>query len=162
MTESAKEKKCVAAVRIRGTLSALREARITLDLLHLSHTNHGILINDDPSFLGMLKAVKDFVTWGEPSQETVRMMVLERSRLLGNRKLTDEKLGAMGYKSLEEFAEAVFKCRVDYWKLKDVQPVFKLHPPTKGFKGKIKKSYVSGGELGYRGEKINDLLKRML
>jgi len=34
-----------------------------------------------------------------------------------------------------------------------MQPVFKLHPPTKGFKGKIKKGYSMGGELGYRGEK---------
>jgi large subunit ribosomal protein L30 len=37
-----------------------------------------------------------------------------------------------------------------------------LHPPTKGFKGKIKKSYSAGGELGYRGEKINELIKRMV
>jgi large subunit ribosomal protein L30 len=40
--------------------------------------------------------------------------------------------------------------------------VFRLHPPSKGFKGKIKRGYGSGGELGYRGEKINELLRRML
>ncbi|MEM2445857.1 MAG: 50S ribosomal protein L30, partial [Candidatus Bathyarchaeia archaeon] len=32
----------------------------------------------------------------------------------------------------------------------------------KGFRGKVKKGYGMGGELGYRGEKINDLLERML
>jgi large subunit ribosomal protein L30 len=42
-----------------------------------------------------------------------------------------------------------------------VQPIFKLHPPRKGFKGKTKKSFAAGGEAGYRGEKISELLKRM-
>jgi large subunit ribosomal protein L30 len=162
LTEDANKKKCIAAVRIRGTLSALREARVTLELLHLSRNNYGILVNNDPSFLGMLRAVQGFVTWGEPTKETVTLMVKERSRLVGNKKLADEKLQKMGYKSMDEFADAIFKCKVDYWKLKDIQPVFKLHPPTKGFKGKIKKSYLAGGELAYRGDHINDLLRRML
>ena len=40
---------------------------------------------------------------------------------------------------------------------------FALHPPRGGFERKgIKKSYTQKGALGYRGEKINDLIKRML
>jgi len=40
---------------------------------------------------------------------------------------------------------------------------FLLHPPRGGFERKgIKKSFVNGGALGYRKEKINDLIKRML
>jgi large subunit ribosomal protein L30 len=45
--------------------------------------------------------------------------------------------------------------------LKDIKPVFRLHPPKKGFKGTIKRSYKSGGVTGYRGEDINNLIKRM-
>ncbi|MBI4153063.1 uL30 family ribosomal protein [Candidatus Woesearchaeota archaeon] len=38
-----------------------------------------------------------------------------------------------------------------------------LQPPRKGFGRKgIKVSFSSGGALGYRGEKINDLIKRMV
>ena len=66
-----------------------------------------------------------------------------------------------GYKSLEELAEKIHKCAVMYQKLPGIQPVFRLRPPTKGFKGNIKKSYRAGGELGYRGEDINELVKRM-
>ncbi|MEM4396274.1 MAG: uL30 family ribosomal protein [Candidatus Woesearchaeota archaeon] len=41
--------------------------------------------------------------------------------------------------------------------------IFALHPPIKGFEDKgIKKSFKQGGVLGYRGEKINDLIKRMI
>ncbi|MEM2203989.1 MAG: 50S ribosomal protein L30, partial [Sulfolobales archaeon] len=43
-----------------------------------------------------------------------------------------------------------------------VKPVFRLHPPSGGFKGSIKKPYGNGGELGYRGQDINDLIRRMI
>jgi len=36
-----------------------------------------------------------------------------------------------------------------------------LHPPKGGFKGTIRRPYKSGGELGYRGAAINDLILRM-
>ena len=40
---------------------------------------------------------------------------------------------------------------------------FELAPPKGGFERKgIKKTFIQGGALGYRGKKINDLVKRML
>jgi len=131
-------------------------------MLHLKKNNYAVLIENSPSFVGMIKTAQNYVTWGEASKETVNMMLARKGRLAGNKKLTDEYAQKAGYKSVEELAEAVFTCKVAYWKLSKVQPVFKLHPPSKGFKGNIKKGYTSGGELGYRGEKINDLIKRMV
>jgi len=156
------ERKCIVAIRIRGTVSASREARETLRMLHLTRNNYAVLIDDRPSFLGMVKTVRDYVTYGELSKESVASLIKEKGRLVGNKKLTDEYAQKVGHKSLEDLAAAVSACRVEYWKLRDIQPVFRLHPPTKGFKGKIKKSYGSRGELGYRGESINQLLNRML
>ena len=150
------------AIRIRGTVSASKEARETLRMLHLSRNNHAVLIDDRPSFLGMIKTVRDYVTYGELSKESVTSLIKEKGRLAGNKKLTDEYAQKVGHKSLEELTTAVSECRVEYWRLRDIQPVFRLHPPTKGFKGKIKKGYGAGGELGYRGENINQLLSRML
>jgi len=68
---------------------------------------------------------------------------------------------AMGYKSIDALADAIASCKVEFQKLPNVQSVFKLRPPSKGFKGKTKKSYAAGGEAGYRGEKISELIKRM-
>jgi large subunit ribosomal protein L30 len=150
------------AIRIRGTVSASREARETLRMLHLTRNNYGVLIDNRPSFLGMIKIVRDYVAYGEVSKESVASLIKEKGRLIGNKRMTDEYAQKVGHKSLEELADEVSSCRVEYWKLRDVQPVFRLHPPTKGFKGKIKKGYGSGGELGYRGESINQLLNRML
>ena len=81
---------------------------------------------------------------------------------MGDKKLTDESAKELGYKSLDDLAEALFKVEVECTNLPKVKPVFRLHPPKKGFKGKVKRSYAAGGELGYRGETINELLKRMM
>ena len=130
-------------------------------MLHLTRNNYAVLIDDRPSFLGMLKTAQNHATWGEISKETVNALIKAKGRLVGNKKLSDEYAQSAGFKSLDELAEAMFNCSIEYWRLKNVQPVFKLHPPTKGFKGKIKRSFTVGGELGYRGEKIGELVKRM-
>jgi len=162
VAEKNKEHKCITVVRVRGTIRASRYVRETLQMLHLTRNNYGVLIDNRSPFLGMLKTAQNFITWGEASKEIVNILIRKRGRLTGNKKLTDEYAQRIGYKSLEELAEAIFDCRVEYWKLPNVQPVFKLRPPTKGFKGKIKKGYGAGGELGYRGEKINELIGRMV
>ncbi len=161
MTEKADERKCFAVVKVRGSISAKREARETLDMLRLYKTNNAALIDNRPSYMGMLYRVQNYVTWGEVSKETVTLLLKKRGRLAGNKKLTDEYIQKVGYKSLEALAETIASCKAEYQKLPNVQPVFKLPPPSKGFKGKTKKSYSAGGEAGYRGEKINELIKRM-
>jgi large subunit ribosomal protein L30 len=148
-------------VKVRGTISAQREARETLELLRLAKTNNAVLIDNRPSYIGMLYRVQNYVTWGEVSKETVALMLQKRGRLAGGKKLTDEALEKLGYKSIDALADAIASCKVEFQKLPNVQPVFKLHPPKKGFKGKTKKSFSAGGEAGYRGEKISELIKRM-
>ena len=161
MTAKADERKCFAVVKVRGTISALREPRETLEMLRLAKTNNCVLIDNRPSYMGMLYRVQNYVTWGEASKETVALLLKERGRLAGGKKLTDEAVEKLGYKSIDALAEAIASCKVEFQKLPNVQPIFKLHPPSKGFKGKTKKSFAAGGEAGYRGEKISELLKRM-
>ncbi|HMK94723.1 MAG TPA: 50S ribosomal protein L30 [Candidatus Limnocylindrales bacterium] len=162
MAQKTEQCRCLVAVKVRGTVSALRETRETLNLLHLTHTNHAVLIDNRPAYHGMLRSVNNYVTWGEPTKETVSMMLQKRGRLAGGKKLTDEILQKAGYKSIDDLADAIVACKVAFQKLPDVQPLFKLHPPSKGYKGKTKKGYRAGGEAGYRGEAINELLKRMI
>ena len=162
MAQKTDECKCLVAVRVRGTVSAQREVRETLELLHLTHTNHGLLLDSRPAYLGMLQRVNNYVTWGEPTKEIVSMMLQKRAKLAGSKKLTDEYIQKAGYKSIDDLAEAIVSCKAQFQKLPDVQPLFKLHPPSKGYKGKTKRGYNAGGEAGYRGEAINELVKRMI
>ncbi|MFB3889294.1 MAG: 50S ribosomal protein L30 [Candidatus Bathyarchaeia archaeon] len=163
MTEQQTEQcRCLVVVKVRGEISAQREARETTKFLGLTHSNHAVILDSRPCFLGMLKRAQSYVTWGEASKETVAMMLKERGRLAGGKKLTDEFAAKAGFKSLDDLAEAIHACKVEYWSLPSVRKVFRLRPPKKGYHGKTKKSFRAGGEAGYRGEAINDLVKRMV
>ncbi len=139
-----------------------QEIKDTMTMLRLTRNCHATLVDDRPAYVGMLKKSKDYLTWGEVSQENIALLLKKRGRLVGDKKLTEEYAKELGYKSLDDLAEAVFKMKVECSSLPNVKPVFRLRPPKKGFKGKVKRSYAAGGELGYRGDAINDLLKRMV
>ncbi len=150
------------AVRIRGMSDISQEIKDTLNMLRLTRNCHATLLDDRPAYKGMLQKSKDYLTWGEVSQQNIALLLRKRGRLVGDKKLTDEYAKELGYNSLDDLAEAMFKLEVECSELPNVKPVFRLRPPKKGFKGKVKRSYAAGGELGYRGNTINNLLKRMV
>ena len=152
----------MAVVRIRGIINVRKEVEDTLRMLNLQRNCHATLIDDRPSFLGMLRKAQNIITWGEVSKETISLLLKKRGRTIGDKPLTDEYAKKIGYESLDDLADAIYNLKVMLKDLPGVKPVFRLHPPRKGFKGSIKKSYRAGGEAGYRGEAINDLIRRMV
>ena len=156
------DQKCLVAVRIRGISDISQETKDTLMMLRLTRNCHATLLDSRPAYNGMLLKSKNCITWGEASKETIAELLKKRGRLAGDNKLTDEYAKELGYESLDGLAEALFNVDVEFSSLPGVKPLFRLRPPSKGFKGKVKKSFAAGGEAGYRGEAINDLLKRML
>lgn len=138
-----------AVVRVRGVVKARKEIGDTLSLLRLRRKMHCVLLKDDKSLKGMLNAVKDYVTWGEVSDEVLKNLILKRGRKEGDKKLTDK-----------EVPEVFEKIKQNY-DFNGIKKIFRLTPPSKGFRKSIKQHYPNG-ELGYRGEEINKLLKRMI
>jgi len=155
------KRRCLAVVRVRGVSDIFREINETLNMLHLNRNCHATLIDDRPSYLGMLRKAQNHATWGEVSKENIGFLLKKRGRLIGNKRLTDQYAQEVGYKSLDDLAEAIHKLEVEFSQLPNIKPLFRLHPPKKGYKGKVKKSYAAGGVTGYRGEAINELIKRM-
>jgi large subunit ribosomal protein L30 len=156
------KRNCLAVVRVRGLSDVSQETKDTLRMLRLTRNCHATLIDNRPACLGMLRKAQNSVTWGEISKENVALLLKKRARLVGDKKLTDEYAQEIGYKSLDDLAEAVYNLEVEYSCLPKVKAVFRLGPPKKGYKGKVKRSYAAGGVTGYRGEAINDLLERMI
>ena len=156
-------------IRVRGTTGVIQNIADTLDMLRLNRISHAVLIEENPSYEGMLQKAKDYITWGEIDAETVAAMIAKRGRLPGNVKVTDEYVAENSdYNNIEELAKALVDGKVKLLvdgkvKLADVgiKPVFRLHPPRKGYED-IRLSVQEGGSLGYRGEEIKDLAKRML
>ena len=86
-------------------------------------------------------------------------MLLRWGRTIGNKKVDEKYFKEKGY-TLEKFVDDFFDKKVKLQDL-DVKPVFRLHPPRKGYEG-IKRPYSLGGALGNRGDDINELLNRMI
>ena len=146
-TENIGENMVTAIVLIRGTFGTKPDIGHTLKLLKLTRINHCVTVADATKYQKMLEVVKDYATWGEISRETLTSLVESRGRLLGNKPIPKDMI-----KSVVDAIEKGEK--------PNIKPVFRLHPPRKGFKDK--KMKYPQGDLGYRGEAIKDLLNRMI
>ena len=151
-----------AVIRVRGQPDVSYDIEYTMGLLGVNRVNHCAIVPENASTKGMLQKVKDYTTYGEINAETLAQLIRVRGRLSGDRMITDEYLAANSeFKTVDELAKAIIE---NDYRMKDVEaakPVFRLHPPVKGYEGN-KRSYKNGGALGYRGEAINDLIARML
>jgi len=155
--------KLLAVIRIRGSVSVRKDIEYTLNLLRLNRKFHLTLIRNNPSYKGMLQKVKDYVTWGEIDKETLELLLKNRGRLVGNKRITEDFLKEnTTFKSFSELADALISGKVNIGDLPWLKPVFRLHPPKGGFKYSTKRPFKDLGELGYRGTEINQLIKRMV
>ncbi len=124
--------KIIVAIRLRGSRGLTEDIVSTLTMLNLHKKYFCIIVKPTPSAKGMLNKARDYITWGEISDELAKSLVEKRS----------EK---------------------DPKDAKKIKKYFRLHPPKGGFEKRgIKNAYTNGGDLGYRGEKMQDLLTRML
>ena len=140
-----------AIIRIRGKNHVRKPVEDTFKMLRLNRKMHCVLLEDTPINKGMIQKVKDWSTFGEINDETLKALIAKRGRKVGDVRLTSDEV------------EVVFQEVKTGKKLKDtmIKPVFRLTPPSGGFKKSIK-THFPRGELGGRGEKINELIKRMI
>lgn len=152
----------IAAIRIRGTVLARQKVVDTLQMLRLTRANHCVILADNKSVRGMLQKVKDYVTWGEVTPQTVARILLKRGHVVGGKAFTDTYVKANSkFSSIWDFTQAMSKGEAGPKDVRGLNPVLRLHPPIKGYKS-VKKAYTAGGDLGYRGKEIDALLTRML
>ncbi|MEM4965462.1 MAG: 50S ribosomal protein L30 [Sulfolobales archaeon] len=155
----------VAIVRLRGRVDVDPDVEYTLRLLRLYRKFHATLYPRElPGFEGMLEKVQHWTTWGEIDLDTLKELLVRRGEIPGGRRISDEYVRErLSLNSVEDLARELYEGRILLHKLSGIiKPVFRLHPPKGGFRGSIKKPIKEGGELGYRGKAINELLRRMM
>jgi len=151
-----------AVIRVRGQPDVNRDIEYTMGLLGLTRVNHCVVVPENASTKGMLQMIKDYCTWGEINQDTLTAMIRMRGRLAGDKEITDDYLKEKSdFATVEDLSKAIIENNYKMRDVEAVKPVFRLHPPIKGYEGN-KRSYQNGGALGYRGETINDLVNRLL
>jgi len=146
------EKQIVAAVRIKGIADVPEKIRHTLDMLRLRKKFVCCIYKPTPSILGMLEKAKAYIAYGNINDEILKELILKRGRKPGDKKLNQKEVEKV-FAMLKEgnFDEAY----------KIIKPFFRLSPPRGGFK-KTTKLMWPQGVCGNVGEKINELIARMI
>jgi large subunit ribosomal protein L30 len=134
----------ICIIRISGDVKIREHARETLRRLGLTRKYSCIVLEKPTEVeLGMLKDIKDFVAFGELDAESYKELVEKR-----------------GYKPKKTKELPNTK-----WK-KKMRQVFRLHPPRGGINTKqhydLEHGNVKRGVLGNHGNKINELVRKML
>ena len=143
------EQKKLAAIRIRGFSGVKQKVESTLLMLRLYRKNYCAVVPNIPIYIGMLNQAKDYITWGEIDDDTFNSLLSERGEEFEGRE-SDSK-GKIRYNNFIVLNN------------KKIKKYFRLNAPRKGYGKKgIKHTFKEGGALGYRGNAINDLLKRMI
>jgi large subunit ribosomal protein L30 len=124
VAKTEQKNKYLAAVLIRGLIGVNKDIKDTLRMLNLQTKFSCAVLLDTPVSRGMLHKCKDYITYGELDEATLKE--LESKRKLVNKH-------------------------------------YALAPPVGGFeRNGTKNPFSSKGALGYRAEKINDLLRKMM
>lgn len=139
-----------AVIRIKGSVGMRKEIRDTLSMLRLNRRMHCVVLRETDNIKGMIQKVRSWTTYGEIDDNVLKHMIEKRGRKLGDKKLSKEEVKDV-FNKIKETGKIP----------KEIKPVFRLTPPSKGFKKSTKQHYPKG-ELGYRGKEINKLLKRMV
>ncbi len=150
-----------AVIMLRGGVNIRSDIRDTLNMLHLNRVNHCVFLDENAHNEGMIRKVKDYVAWGNVNKESLEMILWTRGKLIGGASITDKYVKEnTNYSSIKRLAKAIYEREASFQDFPILKPVFRLHPPRGGHKG-IKKTFQQGGALGFYGDDINDLLKKM-
>ena len=149
-----------AVVKVRGSINVKPKIKETMKLMRLNRVNHCVIVPENETYDGMLKIIKDYVTWGEVDVETIELMLESSGKTSGNAIFTKKELKDSSFKTMKALAKNLSEGKVVMRDVPKLKPLFRLHPPRKGYEG-VKRSFKEGGALGYRGEKINQLIRRM-
>lgn len=150
-------------IRLRGAPDRRPDEEKALSLLRLHKPYHAVLLRDTPDVRGMLeRTLGSVVTYGELNKETLVELLRKRGRVVGNKPLTEDHLKSLGFASFEELADALLSGKISIDDIPGLKPVFRLRPPSGGFRGTIRKNVGAGGECGYRGAHINELVRKMI
>lgn len=140
----------IAVIRISGQVGLNKDVISTLERLRLKRKYSCVVfVKPKKEELGMIKKVRNFVAYGNISDEVFQKLLETRGKLTDKSKKLDSKKVAEELKKGKSYQEVGLK------------PFFRLHPPRKGIESK-KHFGVGKGVLGENKQEINKLIERML
>jgi large subunit ribosomal protein L30 len=151
-----------AVVQLRGEVDMSGDVEDTLSMLNIHAVNHCALVPETVTYRGMVTKVNDYVAYGEPSAETLALVIERRGEPPeGDDDIDDGWVTEnTPYNSVEALAKALIDEETTLREA-GLAPTLRLHPPRGGHDG-IKHPTKEGGQLGkHTSEAIDGLLEAM-
>ena len=156
-------------IRIRGVNKLDPRSVRILRLLRLRQLHNGAFVRINKATVNLLRRVEPYITFGYPSVETIRKLVLKRGygkvnhqRIpLTNNRIVEGALGKFGIVSVEDLIHEIATVGPHFKEANNFLWTFKLRGPRGGFAQK-RHPFQRRGDWGNREHLINDLIKRML
>lgn len=137
----------ILVIRIAGRVQNPTPIDETLYRMRLHKKYVATLLDDTPENRKLLEKVRNYVAYGEISQEMLQKLIEARGQFTNKKPVDSEKAAKL--LQTKGFEESGLK------------PFFRLHPPRKGIDSK-KHFGIAKGVLGNNKEAINQLVERML
>ena len=153
--------KAFLVVRIKGQADVPHWANTTLNLLNLEKKYRAVIIPVKENTVGMLRKVQHYLSWQEIDIETTKELLDKKGRKSVYKKITDEDVSKVGFKTIDELATSLSEGKISMAKIKPIKPWFALSPPRQGFKRSTKRLYGQKGVLGHNKE-LTTLIRRMM
>nr|XP_006990902.1 60S ribosomal protein L7-like 1 isoform X1 [Peromyscus maniculatus bairdii] len=155
-------------IRMERTEGVSLLVQKTIAKLGLKKLFSGVFVHVTPQSVKMLRTVEPYVTWGFPNLKSVRELILKRGQARINNKtvaLTDntvieEHLGRFGVICLEDLIHEIAFPGEHFQEISSFLCPFHLsvaRHATKNRVGFLKEM----GSPGYRGERINQLIRQL-
>jgi len=138
----------ILVIRISGHVEMPKDAEETLFRLRLRKKYSAILMREDEKTQNFLQIIRNFVAYGKIEPRVLEDLISKRGKSKDKKAKT-----RIDIKNTAEIIEKEGIAKAE------ILPFFRLHPPIKGINSK---AHFPKGVLGDNGDKINDLVRRML
>ena len=168
--DQTKEHLPIIIIRICGQWERIpKEIQTILAKLHLKELNNAIILFYNKDNFKMVKLIESYVTWGFINKYMIEDLLRKRGSVtFGNNEPNElnnvdieNSLGKLGIVCIEDIIFELSKETQNAKEVLDYLGYFKLEKNDDGF-DKANISFEKGGNQGFRGDKINALLKKMI
>ena len=160
----------IMVIRICGQWTRIpKEIQLILTKLNLKELNNAIILFYNKDNFKMIKLIESYITWGYINKTRIEELLRKRGSVtVGNNEPNEldntqieNALGKYGIVCIEDIIYELTKETKNAKNVLHYLGYFKLENNDEGF-DKVNVPFEKGGNQGFRGDKINELLKKMI
>ena len=160
----------IILIRICGQWSRIpKEIQSILTKLHLNNMYSAVILFYNKDNLKMIKLIENYITWGYIKKTRIEELLRKRGSVTAGNQEQNEldnaqieaSLGKCGIFCLEDIIHELSYETKNAKEVLNYIGYFTLSNTEEGF-DKVNKTFEKGGNTGFRGDKINALLKKMI